>query len=190
MLEGIQSEKGNWESAVKEVLRAQEDLSDLITTLVAQRIKLSLELERTKKLAFEKRKGSLLWPVDGAVVASFGRVVHPVYKTVTVNKGIDIDATKGTLVLSVAQGIVEYVGRMRGYGQFIILNHSGGYLTIYAHLDQVKVANGEQVLLGAIVGTVGETGSLTGPKLHFELRDTEGAIDPIKWLKLVGEPVI
>jgi murein DD-endopeptidase MepM/ murein hydrolase activator NlpD len=127
--------------------------------------------------------GSLDWPVDGEIVASFGRAVHPVYRTEIVNNGIDIAAPRGTPVRAVGAGEVVYADWNGGYGLMLILDHEGGYYSIYAHLERTAAAVGQRVAKGAVVGTVGESGSLTGPRLHFEIRQEGRAVDPIQWLR-------
>jgi len=127
--------------------------------------------------------GSLDWPVDGEIVARFGRAVHPVYRTEVVNNGIDIRAARGTPVKAVEVGKVVYVDWNGGYGLTIILDHDGGYYSLYSHLDRALVSISQQVTRGQSVATVGETGSLEGPKLHFEIRQGGRAIDPIGWLR-------
>jgi murein DD-endopeptidase MepM/ murein hydrolase activator NlpD len=127
--------------------------------------------------------GTLDWPVDGEIVARFGRAVHPVYRTEVVNNGIDIAAPKGTPVRAVGAGEVVYADWNGGYGLMLILDHDGGYYSIYAHLERAAARVGQVVPKGATVGTVGESGSLAGPRLHFEIRQEGRAVDPIQWLR-------
>ena len=127
--------------------------------------------------------GSLDWPVDGEIIARFGRAVHPVYRTEVINNGIDIRAARGTPVKAVEAGKVVYVDWNGGYGLSLILDHDGGYYSVYTHLDRALVSINQQVSRGQSVATVGESGSLEGPKLHFEIRQGSRAIDPIGWLR-------
>ncbi len=127
--------------------------------------------------------GALEWPVDGTIVERFGRSIHPVYHTEVINNGIDIQAPRGTPVRAVEAGEVVYADWNGGYGQMVILDHAGGWYSLYAHLDRANVAIGQKVGRGDAIGTVGETGSLTGPKLHFEIRKGGKAVDPVGWLK-------
>jgi murein DD-endopeptidase MepM/ murein hydrolase activator NlpD len=183
VLEGVQAEKKAYTSMIKELELAQEELNLIIKRLEERRKKAKIEHERGLKIAFEKRRGKLPWPVDGLVIREYGKIVHPVYKTVTMSNGIDIKITKGEKVFCVAPGTVDYVGWMRGYGKFVIVNHYGGYLTIYAHLDNITVVQGEEVKYGAVLGDSGDTGSLTGPKLHFQIRHSSETLNPRKWLE-------
>jgi septal ring factor EnvC (AmiA/AmiB activator) len=127
--------------------------------------------------------GRLDWPVEGEIVARFGRAVHPVYRTEIVNNGIDIAAPQGTPVRAVGAGEVVYADWNGGYGLMMILDHDGGYYSIYAHLERARAGLGQRVAKGEVIGTVGESGSLTGPKLHFEIRQEGRAVDPIAWLR-------
>ncbi|MBW3660958.1 MAG: peptidoglycan DD-metalloendopeptidase family protein [Gemmatimonadetes bacterium] len=127
--------------------------------------------------------GALDWPVQGEIVETFGRSRHPVYNTEVVNNGIDIRAPLGTPVRAVESGEVVYADWNGGYGQMVIVDHEGGDYSLYAHLDRMDVAIGQSVSKGSVIGTVGETGSLVGAKLHFEIRKEGRAVDPIGWLR-------
>ena len=183
MLKTVRSEKEAYEQMVKELEQAQQELALLLGQLQKKREKAKIDIERARKVEFAKRKGKLPWPAEGNVVKGFGKIVHPVYKTITVSTGIDIAAKKGQKVFCVAPGRIDYVGWMRGYGKFVIVNHYDGYITIYAHLDNILVAADENVEYGAQLGVVGETGSISGPKLHFQLRKQTEAMDPMEWLE-------
>lgn len=179
----IRSEKSAYEAMVRELEAAQEELNTLIEQLEKRRVKAKTEYEQGLSVKFEERKGKLAWPVSGEIVRGFGKIVHPVYKTVTVNNGIDISAARGETVHCVAPGRVVYIGRMRGLGKFIVVDHFGGYLTIYGHLDAVRVGLEQSVNFGAVLGTVGESGSLSGAQLHFEVRKSTSSLDPTVWLE-------
>lgn len=181
-LAAIQRKKRKWESAVKELEQAQKELTSLVQTLSQEKDELSEQMKKLKA-SFENRKGKLLWPAEGSLKQKFGKIVHPEYKTVTRNNGIDIGAKKGSAVLVVAPGLVKHVGNMKGYGKIVLVDHFGGYTTIYAHLASTTVKKGDEVPLGKKIGTVGESGSLDGVKLHFELRKKAKALDPVLWLK-------
>ena len=131
---------------------------------------------------FRSRRGFLPYPARGMIEAGFGRVLNPRFNTFTIRKGIDVRAPKGRQVVSVFEGTVVYVGVLKGYGNVIIVEHPGGYHTVYAHLGQVEVEPGNEVELGESIGTVGETGSDKGSYLYFEIRHNGQAIDPIPWL--------
>jgi septal ring factor EnvC (AmiA/AmiB activator) len=178
-LDEIRSEKGKWEISMNEYINAQAELNKMIEELIAEMSKPKVD----EKSNFAEKKGKLPWAVNGKIIADFGKITHPEYKTTIVNNGISIEAAGGTPVKSVAAGIVEFVGRMRGYGKLMIINHFGGFLTIYAHLDENFFEKGARIKEGQAIGSVGESGSLDGNKLHFEIRHENNALNPLDWLK-------
>ncbi len=131
---------------------------------------------------FAALRGRLPHPADGPVEVGFGRVVNPRFNTVTVQKGIDIGAGRGDPVRAVAPGRVAHAGWFKGYGNLVIVDHGDGYYTLVAHLDSMSTAMGEEVGAGALLGTVGDTGSLKGPYLYFEIREKGKPVDPRAWL--------
>lgn len=179
----VKTEKKAYMAMVEELEQAQMELSLLVKRLARKRKEAEDEFKRGLKVAFEKRRGNLHWPVDGKVIRGYGKIVHPVYKTVTMSNGLDIRVQKGEKIFCVAPGRVDYIGWMRGYGKFVIINHFGGYLSIYAHLDKINVLENQEVKYGDELGLAGETGSLNGPKLHFQIRQSSETLDPRKWLE-------
>lgn len=131
---------------------------------------------------FGALKGKLPHPTQGVVEVGFGKVVNPRFNTVTLQKGLDIRAEAGTPVHAVAEGTVVYAGALRGYGNLLIVDHGGGYHTLMAHLATVDSQVGATLTAGQEVGTVGDTGSLKGAYLYFEIRKSGQAVDPAPWL--------
>lgn len=127
--------------------------------------------------------GKLDWPVQGEIIEGFGKSVHPIHGTTLINNGIDIRAPRGTSIEAVEAGTVQFVDWYGAYGKTVILDHEGGHYSIYSHLEEVRVKPGKKVGRGSTIGTVGDTGSLDGPKLHFEIRKGGKAVDPITWLR-------
>ena len=130
---------------------------------------------------FALLKGKLPRPAEGPIEVGFGRVVNPRFNTVTVQKGVDIGAREGDPVRAVAPGRVAHAGWFRGYGNLVIVDHGGGWYTLVAHLGSMRTAMGEQVEAGALLGTVGDSGSLKGPYLYFEIREKGKPVDPLAW---------
>ena len=183
LLESVRSQKAVYENMIKELEASQKELKNIVAMLESKRKKVRSAKEQGMLTSFEKRKGSLPWPVEGPVVTEFGSVVHSVYKTVVMNTGIDISAGKGEKVGCIASGKVAYVGWMRGFGKFAIVDH-GGYYTTYAHMDEVVVEKDDEVKSGSVLGVVGgESGLLGETKLHFEIRKSTEALDPVEWLE-------
>jgi septal ring factor EnvC (AmiA/AmiB activator) len=131
---------------------------------------------------FPELRGRLPDPVRGALLGRYGRVLAPDARTATFRKGVVWEAPVGTPVYAVAAGRVRYAGRFRGYGNVVILDHGSDHFTVSAHLDRIDVALGDPVTAGAPIGAVGETGSLEGPQLYFEIRHGGDALDPADWL--------
>ena len=135
---------------------------------------------------FPSLRGRLPDPVHGAVLGHFGRVLAPDARSATFRKGVVWEAPVGTPVQAVAAGRVRYAGRFRGYGNVVILDHGADHFTVSAHLDRIDVRLGDPVAAGAPIGAVGETGSLEGPRLYFEIRRGANALDPAEWLAGLG----
>jgi murein hydrolase activator len=129
------------------------------------------------------RKKRLPWPVRGSVVSEFGFEVHPRYGTRVPQNGIDIAAPEGTPIQAVAAGSVVYVDWLPGYGRTVILDHGGGFYTLYAHASGVSVHRGESVKGGQTIAQVGDTDSVRGTCVHFEVRQGEKALNPREWLE-------
>ncbi len=181
MLDDVRNQKKTWENTVAELERAQRELNNIIKLLEEKRKKIR-QVEVRKGLSFDKRKGKLGWPIDGKITAKFGKVVHPVYKTVTMNNGVDIKAAvPGGTVATVAAGTVIHTGAMRGLGKLVIVDHNNSFLTIYANLAEISVKNDQEVTDGAIVGKVGSTAK--DSSLHFEIRRSGETLDPQEWLE-------
>ena len=118
----------------------------------------------------------LTWPVNGTVTSNFGP------RWGRQHNGIDIAANTGTTVASAASGTVIAAGFSGGFGQRVLIQHSGGLVTLYAHLSSINVSTGQSVSSGTSIGAVGCTGSCTGPHLHFETRVGGTAYDPRSYL--------
>src|SRR5262249_49482845 len=131
---------------------------------------------------FPALRGHLPDPVHGALLGRYGRVLAPDARTATFRKGIAWEAPPGTPVYAVAAGRVRYAGRFQGYGNVVILDHGSDHFTVSAHLDRIDVRLGDAVAAGTPIGAVGETGSLEGPQLYFEIRKGGEALGPAEWL--------
>jgi septal ring factor EnvC (AmiA/AmiB activator) len=131
---------------------------------------------------FAALRGRLPRPAGKRIEVGFGKVVDPRFRTVTVHRGVDIAAERGEDVVAVAPGRVVHAGWFKGYGNLVIVDHGEGFHTLVAHLASMTAAAGEDVLPGAVLGTVGDTGSLKGAYLYFEIREHGRPLDPRSWL--------
>tara|TARA_B100000676_G_scaffold313112_1_gene391473 strand:+ start:6241 stop:7290 length:1050 start_codon:yes stop_codon:yes gene_type:complete len=126
-----------------------------------------------------KRSGKkFLWPVRGKVILGFGPRKGGYH-----NDGINISARAGTPVMAAENGVVAYVGnQLPGFGNLVLIKHSGGWMSAYAHGSIVVVRRGVYVKRGQVIAEVGNTGNVNRPQLHFELRKGDRAVDPRPYL--------
>jgi murein DD-endopeptidase MepM/ murein hydrolase activator NlpD len=125
---------------------------------------------------------SFVWPVQGPVLSGFGPKGEGLN-----NDGVNIGAPKGAPVVAAAPGIVVYAGNeMKGFGNLVLIRHQGGWVTAYAHLDRVLVSKNAVVAQGDELGTVGKTGNVDKPQLHFETRYEGKPVDPAGVVKNNG----
>ncbi len=118
--------------------------------------------------------GKFMRPVDGKIVSSYGPKADGLH-----NDGINIRAARGTAVRAADNGVVAYVGsEMSGYGNLVLIRHADRWMTAYAHMDKMLVKKGDVVKVGQSIGTVGSTGQVDSPQLHFEIRKGTKALDP------------
>ncbi|MFN0150316.1 MAG: murein hydrolase activator EnvC family protein [bacterium] len=185
VLTEIRSERRSREEAIAELESSATQLQRLVTSFEEKR-----EVEAAKgalpppaTVGLAGRAGTLAWPTDGNVAAKFGRHVHPEFGTATFNNGIDIEAEAGSPIHAVGGGAVEFVSTVPGYGNCIIVNHADGFYTVYAHASEILVRPGDAVTEGQVIARVGSTGSLSGDRLHFEIRDRKKPVDPLMWLR-------
>ncbi|HVI51740.1 MAG TPA: LysM peptidoglycan-binding domain-containing M23 family metallopeptidase [Candidatus Sulfotelmatobacter sp.] len=120
-----------------------------------------------------------VWPVKGEVISEFGNAGKGVH-----NDGINIAVPKGSSVVAAEDGVVAYSGNeLRGFGNLLLIKHADGWMTAYAHNDQLLVKRGETVKRGQKIALSGDSGGVTQPQLHFELRQGTRAVDPETMLK-------
>jgi murein DD-endopeptidase MepM/ murein hydrolase activator NlpD len=120
-----------------------------------------------------------VWPARGEVVAEYGPLAKGQH-----NDGINIAAPRGSPVRAAENGVVAYVGNeLKGFGNLLLVKHADGWITAYAHVDQMSVRKGEAVRRGQPIATVGSSGSVTSPQLHFEMRRGTEAVNPLDHLK-------
>lgn len=114
------------------------------------------------------------WPVKGEILAEFGPMERGVH-----NDGVNIRASEGTIVTTSAPGTVAFVGTgLKSFGNLVLVKHEGGYITAYAHLNDIQVSEGDVLGIGATIGQVGMTGRVDSPQLHFEIRKSRTPVNP------------
>jgi septal ring factor EnvC (AmiA/AmiB activator) len=136
-----------------------------------------------KAKEFPKLKGQLAWPAEGRVITKFGRQWNAKLKTTTENPGIDIKGKPGSEVHTVLGGIVTTITFLRGFGTTIIIDHGNGFYTVYSHVTNVEVNEDSEVRGGDVIAYMGDSGSINGSQLHFEIWGQGQKQDPEKWLQ-------
>ena len=145
-----------------------------------ERIRQQQEALKTKE--FNLLKGQLPWPTEGRVISKFGKQWNAQLKTTTDNPGIDIKGQPGSPIRSTISGIVTTVTYIRGYGTTIIIDHGGGFYTVYSHVTNIQTHVDSEVRSGDVIAYMGDSGSINGSKLHFEVWGKGQKLDPEKWL--------
>ncbi len=175
-LNKLKNEKSMVLLARKELFGASESLTDLIMNL-------EKKLAEGEGLNILESKGYLDMPVQGKVLNRFGKKRDKDYDTYIVYNGINIGVPKGTFVRSVFDGKVLYAGSLDGYGNIIIVGHGENFHSLYGHLDEIITSVGKKVRSGQIIAKSGDSGSLVGEALYFELRKDGKPIEPTSWFR-------
>src|SRR4029453_11889534 len=131
---------------------------------------------------FATLRGRLVPPGSAPGVERFGKAADE-FGTETFRKGIELGAPAGSAGAAVADGVVRFAGWFRGYGKIVIVDHGNSYFTVLGHLDEIAVSVGDAVRQGDRLGSAGDTGSLAGPRLYFEIRRAGQALYPEAWLQ-------
>jgi murein hydrolase activator len=180
LVASVQDDKLTHEQAAREMEEAARALSGEVHELEqAPRA----EQSRPEEPPVRRMRRKLLFPVEsGRIEARFGRSVDERYGTVTLQRGIDVRCDEGTPVRAIHAGRIVHAGWFHGYGNLIIVDHGDGYFSLMAHLGTLARGKGDDVRRGDVVGTVGDSGSLKGTYLYFELRQGQTPLDPEQWL--------
>ena len=158
----------------------QKLLNDKNRDLREKRIREQQEYLNTKQ--FVELKGQLLWPIEGKIVTNFGSQWNAKLKTTTDSPGIDIEGTPRAPVRAVLNGIVTTITFIRGYGTTIIIDHGGGFYTVYTHVTDLQIHEDGEVKSRDIIAFTGDADAINGSKLHFEIWGNQKKLDPEKWL--------
>ena len=166
----------------RSIANLEEDAKDIAGILERLEMESSQAVSDSTLPGLAMSKGNLVWPIRGRIIRPFG-LTRDKRGIELSNPGIDIEAKSGADVLAAAGGLVIYINWLRGYGQFIIVDHGRGYYTLYANLSDILVDTGDRVKAGELIALTGDSGSLEGPKLHFEVRYRKDQLNPEEWLR-------
>ncbi|MBI4402580.1 MAG: peptidoglycan DD-metalloendopeptidase family protein [Deltaproteobacteria bacterium] len=173
LLHSLDQKQQLFHSALREYKQVSKQLSALFN---------QFEATRTDGQTILPGRGTLPLPLEaGRLLKTFGKLVHKQFKTVTYQKGLELEAEMNAPVRAVMPGIVEFEGWLKGLGNVVILHHGGGFYSLSAHLFKTLQLKGSSVQQGEQIGLVGDTGSSEKPSLYFELRENGKAVDPLAY---------
>jgi len=179
LVQEIRKSRATYTQTLAELSESAEELQKLMNKIVSEEWVLPAAF-----VPLYERKGKLPWPLEGRVITPFGFEQHPDFKTIVMNKGVEISPGQDrSLILAVHAGKVVYADYFQGYGNLLIVDHGMTYYTLYGHCSEFMAAVGDMVRAGQPLALVGDSGSLKGECLYFELRYKTKALDPLQWLK-------
>ncbi len=180
LLADVRGRKGAYEETLRELEESSASLWAMIKK--ADRDRAAAVPAQQPARVSGQEKNRFPWPADGKVLTRFGMQRHPQFGTMVFRRGIEIEVREGEPVRAAGDGRVVYADWYKGYGKLVIIEHGPGFYTLYGNLSQVNVAKDEPAAKGGVIGTAGDTGSLKGSKLYFEVRRNGEAQDPLLWL--------
>jgi septal ring factor EnvC (AmiA/AmiB activator) len=182
LLAYVRKEKSAQLAAIESLKQAARDLDEKIKNLgIRNRQGVPEEFQTGE--SFGAYKGLLKLPVKGKIVSLFGKFKNTRYQVLNYRSGIEIQTDRGEPIQAVYAGKVLYADWFKGYGNMIIIDHGDNYYTVYAHIEEAFKSSGDSVETGEVIATVGDTGSISGPKLYFEVRHHGKPLDPMQWIE-------
>ena len=182
LLDDIRKKRSLKLAALESLKQAAADLDHAVISLKSE-----ADLTESQKIIslknFSSLKGLLNMPVKGKIVSLFGPHRNKKFNVINFQSGIEIKADRGEPIRAVYDGRILYARWFKGYGNMIIIDHGDNYYTVYAHAQEIFASQGDTVEMGEVVATVGDSGSMIGPSLHFEVRHHGKPVDPLKWIK-------
>ncbi len=147
------------------------------------RLKPMPELPQVPDRGFATQKGRMALPVRGEIIETYGKHKHPEFNSYTFSKGMSISAGLGSDIRAIYDGSVIFADYFKGYGNMVIVDHGGGYFTLYAHASKILKKVGAEVKRNEPLATVGDTDSTKGSILYFEIRHQGKPVDPAEWIR-------
>ncbi len=174
ILASVRKEKASYQKMLDELKLASEKILDMIR---------GSEGEKYADRGFQKNRGRLQWPVNGQIALPYGSQKDPQFNVPVFRNGLYIETENGVVAKAVYGGKVVFADWFKGYGQLVIINHGGGYHTLYANLSEIFLKTGDIIEGRADIGKVGESSMLNRPSLYFEVRYKGKPLNPEQWLK-------
>jgi len=182
-LKRVRNEKQTYQVAVRELEKSSRELQSLIEGLKRGLTRKGKRYIPEDGKGFAVLKGKLLFPVPGKIISRYGNHVNPQLNTVIFQKGIEISTELGKEITAVYEGKVLYADWFKGYGNIVIIDHGNSYYSLSAHLSKMLKRTGDRVEAGEVIALAGDTGSLKGPCLYFEIRHHGEPLNPLHWLR-------
>jgi murein DD-endopeptidase MepM/ murein hydrolase activator NlpD len=182
LLDDIRKKRSLKLAALESLKQAAADLDHTVISLKSGEDHTELQKNIGLK-SFSTLKGLLNMPVKGKIISFFGPHRNKKFNVINFQSGIEIKADRGEPIRAVYNGRILYARWFKGYGNMVIIDHGNNYYTIYAHAQEIFASKGDIVEMGEVVATVGDSGSMIGPSLHFEVRHHGKPVDPLEWIK-------
>ena len=182
LLARVRKEKSAQLLAIDSLTEAARNLDRKIDNLSTQ-LTAPAPNESSGREPFQAYKGLLKTPVKGNIISLFGKFKNTRFNTLNFRSGIEIQTERGEPIQAVYGGKILYADWFKGYGNMIIIDHGDNYYTVYAHIEEAFKTAGDVVEAGEVMATAGDTGSINGPKLYFEIRHHGKPLDPMQWLE-------
>ncbi|MEW6671945.1 MAG: peptidoglycan DD-metalloendopeptidase family protein [Thermodesulfobacteriota bacterium] len=176
-------DKKSMELAAIETLKQSAQALDQQVKLLSMSPKQPLREEKESAKRFDELKGLLKIPVKGTIITSFGSYLNTRFNVLNFRSGIDIKADRGEPIRAVGAGSIIYASWFKGYGNMIIIDHGDSFYTVYAHVEEFFKSKGDVVESDEVIATAGDTGSMIGSGLYFEVRHRGKPLDPLEWIK-------
>ncbi len=185
LLADIRNKKSLGIAAIESLKNSANELDQTMKALSIE-FKQFKQVEKIKTKDFTSFKGLLNMPVKGKIISFFGPYKNTKFNVKNFRSGIDIKADRGEPIHAVCDGLIIYSSWFKGYGNMIVIAHGKNYYSVYAHIEELFKTKGDKVEKDEVVATVGDTGSMVGSGLYFELRHHGKPMNPLEWLSLGG----
>lgn len=185
LLADIRNKKSLGIAAIESLKNSANELDQTMKALSIE-FKQFKQVEKIKTKDFTSFKGLLNMPVKGKIISFFGPYKNTKFNVKNFRSGIDIKADRGEPIHAVCDGLIIYSSWFKGYGNMIVIAHGKNYYSVYAHIEELFKTKGDKVEKDEVVATVGDTGSMVGSGLYFELRHHGKPMNPLEWLNLGG----
>ena len=177
LLSGIQRDAVTQQGTLAEMIETRDALQRLVRALSEGK-----SVSSDMRVGFDKFRGLLPWPVPGKILVPFGAQKNARFETLVPHPGVDLAVTEGEPIRAVHEGVIAFSDWFKGYGNLLVVEHGGGFMSVYAHASQRLVSAGDRVAAGQVIARAGDTGSLDGAKLYFEIIKDGKAENPVSWL--------